>query len=50
MEAVFFGLSVSAFRALDETGSATREQDTRENSNRRQSVLPRCQQVLTPSE
>jgi len=28
---------------LREIGTATREQDTRENSNRRQSVLPQCQ-------
>ena len=31
-----------------ETGAMDR--DTRENTNRRQSVFPRCQQVLTPSE
>ena len=36
---------------VGEIGRGRREQDTTKYSNRRQSVLPRCQtEVLTPSE
>jgi len=35
---------------LGEVGTGTRQQDMKQNSNRRQSVVPRCQLLLTPSE